>query len=202
LIPERALSSLVAWSVESSHGHPCRLPPLPISLSRDSHIEPDQDRFDHTLRERCMARAAQGTCRLQRPPQGRVAPEPRLCRRFPGFDVAFTRAAHRATVARPPFTTDGLMPLLLLWATHHLPTSAINYQRMSTATSSPTLPAVEAILCFSRVASPPSVDNGAALCARRRSIRSVTRRQAGRVARGPERPLIAGRTLPGRTLRK
>jgi len=75
------------WPVEPCHGHPCRLTPLPFSLSREKHIEPDQDRIGHTLRERCVAHSAQGAFRLQRPPR-RVATESRLCRRFPDFDAA------------------------------------------------------------------------------------------------------------------
>jgi len=58
------------WSVEPCHGHPCRLSPLPLSLSREKHIEPDQDRIGHTLRERCVAHSAQGAFACRDPPKG------------------------------------------------------------------------------------------------------------------------------------
>jgi hypothetical protein len=131
-----------------------------------------------------------------RDPPGRVATESRLCRRFPVFDVV-SRQGPVVPRQLDPRTRGWTMPTIAsLGQTppanvcNHLSTHEHSHELANLARS-------RGIGCPSHVASPPSVDNGAAQIARRRSDRSVTSRQAGRVARSPCRPLIAGRTLTG-----
>lgn len=58
------------WPMRPCHWHPCHPGPPPPSLSREAQTSPDQDHLRHTLRERCVAPAARGAFRLQRPALG------------------------------------------------------------------------------------------------------------------------------------
>lgn len=130
----------------------------------------------------------------------RVAPEPRLCRRAPGFDVLSRQGLDRANAARPPFTPPGYRRPTLLWATtppanacnqpsthkrcHELANPARSRGNFSAPLTSRHHPPSMTV--------PPRSPEGD-------RIGRVKRWQADRVARGPEGPLIAGRTRSGRT---